>query len=94
MKKCRHNIENSLIVSERITNLAEHNDHDEDQTDHQDGYQDQDVGPAVKYSGYTEGINLMDICCYYDITGNTLFLTSTSGLLVNIYSGVVIKGNP
>ena len=61
MKKCRHNIENSLIVSERITNLAEHNDHDEDQTDHQDGYQDQDVGPAVKYSGYTEGINLISV---------------------------------
>ena len=43
MKKCRNNIENGLIVSERIPNLSEHNDQDEDQTDHQDGRQDEDV---------------------------------------------------
>ena len=61
MEKCRDNIENSLIVSERIAYLAEHHDHDEDQTDHQDGSQNQDVGPGVKYCCYTKGIDLNNI---------------------------------
>ena len=61
LKKCRNNIENGLIVSERIPNLSEYNDQDEDQTDHQDGRQDEDVGPGVKHCGNTKGINLSNI---------------------------------
>ena len=71
MKKCRHNIEDSLIVSERIPNLPEDNDHDEDQADDEDGGQDPDVGPLVEYCGNTKGIDLINIS--QNITGKLYF---------------------